>query len=186
MNDPEIISLYFQRSEQAIAQTDLKYGRYCYTIAWNVLRDDGDTQECVNDTWLDTWNAIPPAKPFSLKAFVGRITRNNALNRYEGRNAAKRGGGEVPLCLDELAECVSGKDEIGSREDYEHLVTCINDFLSGIKKEQRILFVRRYFYESSVREIADEQGISENNVKVTLSRLRGKLKEYLEKEGIRL
>lgn len=186
MNDSEIISLYFDRSEQAIQQTDLKYGRYCYAIAWNILRSNEDSEECVSDTWLATWNAIPPARPFSLKAFVGRITRNNALNRCEAASALKRGSGESPICLDELSECVSGRDTLTGAEDYHHLVTCINAFLSDCKKEQRIVFVRRYFYENSVREIAQDLHLSESKVKVTLSRLRAKLRVYLEKEGVAL
>ena len=184
MNDEKIITLYFRRDQQALAQTEIKYGRYCYTIAWNILFNNEDSEECVNDTYLDAWHAIPPARPFSLKAFLGRLARNNALNRYEHNTAKKRGGGETPLCLDELAECISGKDDPGSREDYFHLVTCINDFLSHLKKEQRIIFVRRYFYECSILEISSDMGISESKVKVTLSRLRGKLREYLEKEGV--
>ncbi len=184
MNDIEIIGLYNQRDQSAVGKTEEKYGRYCYTIAWNVLNDHEDSQECINDTWLDTWNAIPPARPFSLKAFVGKITRNNALNRLEKNRAKKRGSGEYALCLDELAECVSGKDEVGEFIDHEHLVTILNDFLSHLKKEQRILFVRRYWYGSPVKEIADAYGLSENNVKVTLMRLRNRLKERLEKEGV--
>ncbi len=184
MTDHEIIELYFARDQQAIAQTDLSYGRYFLTIAWNILRSHEDSQECVNDSYLDTWNAIPPARPFSLKAFVGRITRNNALNRYERNTAQKRGGGEMTLCLEELAECVSGKDDPQNQQEYKYLVTCLNDFLSGLKKEQRIIFVRRYWYENTILEIAEDLGIGESKVKVTLSRLRNRLKEYLERRGI--
>ena len=139
MNDQEIVRLYFDRNQQAISETGRKYGSYCYTIAWNILYNREDSEECVNDTYMDTWNAIPPARPLSLKAFVGKITRNNALNRYEKAHAGKRGGGETPLCLDELSECVSGQDEMKDLEDYEHLVTCLNQFLSLLKKDQRII-----------------------------------------------
>ena len=189
MTDPQIITLYFHRDEQAIHETDLKYGRYCFSIAWNILRVREDSEECVSDTWMDTWRAIPPTRPLSLKAFVGRITRNNALGRYEYNTAARRGGTETPLCLEELSECVTGSDSAGfadAQDRYRHLVTSINDFLSGVKREQRIIFVRRYFYECSVREIAEGMNISESKVKVTLSRMRAKLREYLEKEGVTL
>ena len=186
MQDSEIISLYFDRNEEAIAQTDLKYGRYCHVIAWNILYNEEDSRECVNDTYLETWNAIPPVRPFSLKAFVGRIARNTALNLLEKNAAARRGGGEVPACLDELAECVSGRDEIGNREDYQHLVTCLNEFLDHLPQEQRVIFVRRYWYGSSIREIAHDCETGESKVKVTLSRLRGRLREYLAGEGVQV
>ena len=186
MNDQHIIALYFQRDEQAIEKTDQKYGRYCFAIAWNILYSHEDSEECVSDAYLQTWNAIPPQRPLSLKAFVGRLTRNNALNRYEYAHAEKRGGGQLPMCLDELAECVSGKDTPETHADHQHLVTCLNTFLSLLKKEQRIIFVRRYWYESSIQEIAEDLGLSESNVKVTLLRLRRRLKKYLEKEGIQL
>ena len=186
MNDNEIIRLYWSRDQIAIACTQEKYGHYCYRIAWNILYDHEDSEECVNDTYMETWNAIPPARPFSLKAFVGRLTRNNALNRYERNTAKKRGGPAGTLCLEELGECVSGKDDLHDRIDYEHLVTSINSFLSLLSKEQRIIFVRRYFYESSIREIAEDYGLSESKVKVTLSRLTKRLRESLEKEGIQV
>ena len=184
MNDQEIVRLYFDRNQQAISETGRKYGSYCYTIAWNILYNREDSEECVNDTYMDTWNAIPPARPLSLKAFVGKITRNNALNRYEKAHAGKRGGGETPLCLDELSECVSGQDEMKDLEDYEHLVTCLNQFLSLLKKDQRIIFVRRYWYLSSIQEISRDYGMSESKVKVTLLRTRKKLRDYLRKEGL--
>ena len=186
MTDHAIIELYFARDQRAITRTDEAYGRYFRTIAWNILRNHEDEEECVNDSYFDTWNAIPPARPFSLKAFVGRITRNKALNRYEQKNALKRGGGETAACLDELAECVSGEGDPASGDDYRHLVTCLDGFLSDLKKEQRIMFVRRYWYGCTVREIAEGMGLGESNVKVTLSRLRNRLKEYLEKEGVRV
>ena len=186
MEDNRIVDLYLQRNERALAETAKKYGGYCGAVATNILPTREDSEECVNDTWLAAWNAIPPARPFSLKAFVGRITRNNALNRFEAANARKRGSGENSLCLDELSECVSGRDTLTDAEDYRHLVTCINAFLSDCKKEQRVVFVRRYFYESSVREIAQDLHLSESKVKVTLSRLRAKLRVYLEKEGVAL
>ena len=184
MQDNQIINLYFERKEEAITQTDIKYGKYCHVIAWNILYNEEDSEECVNDAYLQTWNAIPPVRPVSLKAFIGKITRNTAINLLEKNTAGKRGGTETVLCLDELAECVSGRDEIGSLDDYRHLVRCLNRFLEDLPKEQRMIFVRRYWYGSSVREIAQAYAIGESKVKVTLSRLRGRLKDYLEKEGV--
>ena len=184
MKDHEIVALYFDREEKAIAETDLKYGRYCHAIAWNILYNKEDTEECLNDTWLDTWNAIPPARPFSLKAFVGRITRNNAINRYEKNTAAKRGGRETDLCLEELAECVSGDGGPEQAVDYRHLTACLNQFLKGLKREQRNVFLRRYWYGSSIKEIAGSFGMTESSVKVTLMRLRNRLREELAGEGV--
>ena len=184
MKDQDIIALYFDRNQEAISQTDLKYGRYCHAIAWNILYNHEDSEECVNDTWMETWGAIPPERPLSLKAFVGRLTRNNALNLYEKRNAGKRGGGEVALCLDELAGCISGENDPAMDIDYKHLVTCINEFLSLLKKEQRIIFVRRYWYGSSIQEIAADYRMTQSKVKVTLLRLRGRLKKFLKEEGV--
>ena len=178
MNDSQIVELYFHRDQQAITCTREKYDRYCMTIANNILSSREDSEECVSDTYLELWNNIPPTRPVSLKAFAGRLTKNNAL---------KRGGGETAACIDELAECLSLGTDPNSPEErlnHEHLVTCINRFLSGIKREQRIIFLRRYWYSSSVKEISESLGISESKVKVTLMRLREKLKEYLEREGV--
>ena len=186
MRDTEIVELYFQREQQAIAQTDMKYGKYCHVIAWNILLNREDCEECVNDAYMDTWNAIPPVRPFSLKAFVGRLTRNNAINRLEKNTAGKRGGGEIFLCLDELAECVSGRDELTALEERRHVTDCLNAFLKSLDTEQRKVFVRRYWYGSSVKEIAQAYSMGESRVKVMLMRLRGRLREYLEKEGVQV
>ena len=184
MQDEEIIELYFRREEQAITQTDIKYGRYCRTIAWNILFSREDSEECVNDAYLDTWQSVPPTRPVSLKAYVGRITRNHAINRYEKNTAGKRGGGETPLCLEELAECVSGDGGPEQVMDYRHLTACLNQFLKGLKREQRNVFLRRYWYGSSIKEIAGSFGMTESSVKVTLMRLRNRLREELAGEGV--
>ena len=184
MPDTDIIELFWNRIEQAISRLDEKYGRYFMTIAVNVLRSREDSEECVNDTYMDTWNAIPPTRPDNLKIFVGRITRNNALNLYEKKHAKKRGGGEQPTCLDELAEVVSGRDTLQEKEDYDHAVRCINAFLAGQKEEQRIIFVQRYWYKCPVAQIAQQLQVGESKVKMTLSRMRSALKDYLETEGV--
>ena len=186
MLDQEIINLYLERSEQAITQTDMKYGKYCHSIARRILADEQDSEECVNDTWLHAWNAIPPQIPQILRAFLGKITRNLALNCYESRNAQKRGSGETQVCLDELAECLSGNDPLDQMADRMALTQCLNQFLGGQKSQDRKLFVRRYWYMVPVRELALEFGFSESKVKMKLLRMRNHLKEALEKEGIDL
>ena len=186
MQDQEIISLYWNRNEDAIVQTQKKYGRYCHTIAWNILRNQEDSEECTNDTWMHAWNAIPPERPSILRAFLGKITRNLALNRYENSHAAKRGGGEVLLCLDELAECLadSSRGRTEDATDRMTLVNALNTFLQTLGTEERKMFVRRYWYMDSVREIAARYGFSESKVKMSLLRTRERLKKHLEKEGI--
>ena len=183
LQDEQIIDLYWARNEQAVEESSLKYGAYCRTIAWNILFSREDSEECVNDTWLNAWNAMPPNRPSFLKAFFGRITRNLALNRYEREHAEKRGGGEVPLALEELSECIAdptaqnGAGGLAIRE-------LMDSFLSGLKPEERKLFVGRYWYLRSVKELAKAYGLGESKVKMTLLRSREKLKTLLAKEGV--
>ena len=184
MDDRQIIALYNERSEAALSETATKYGKYCRTIAYNILLNEEDSEECVNDTWLRAWEAIPPQCPERLSAFLGKITRNLALNRYKHNNREKRGGGQTLLVLEELAECVSGADSTEEAAAEALLVDVLNRFLEGLPAEKRKIFMRRYWYMSSVKEIAEDFGLSESKVKMTLLRLRNKLKQTLEKEGI--
>jgi len=184
MDDRQIIALYNERSEAALSETEKKYGRYCRTIAYNILNNEEDSEECVNDTWLKAWEAIPPRCPDSLAAFLGEITRNLALNLYKHKNREKRGGGQTMLVLEELAECVPGTDSTQEAVNEALLAEVLNGFLAELPTEKRKIFMRRYWYLSSVREIAEEYGLSESKVKMTLLRLRSKLKTVLEKEGI--
>lgn len=184
MEDQQIIELYFRRSEQAIAETSGKYGRYCHTIANNVLGNPEDAEECVNDTWYNTWNAIPPANPSCLRAFLGRITRNLSINRFLSRNAEKRGGGETAAVLDELAECLADKETVESAVEEKELSQMINRFLMTLPEQKRVIFLRRYWYLCPVAEIASSLRVSESMVKMSLLRMRKQLKAYLEKEGI--
>ncbi len=182
MEDKQIVELYFARNESAIRETEKKYGKYCHYIAYNILQDHGDSEECVNDTYLNAWNAMPPQRPGKLSAFLGKITRNLALNRYEKKTAQKRGGHAMELALEELGECVpSGEgdptDEIALRE-------VINRFLRGQQTQSRIVFLQRYWYFRSIKEIAADADMSENAVKVMLHRVRERFKQFLEKEGI--
>ena len=186
MQDEKIISLYWERSQEAIAATSEKYGRYCHTVAWNILYDEQDSEECVNDTWLRAWNAMPPQRPTFLKAFLGKITRNLALNRYEAHRAARRGSGETALCLDELEGIVSGKEDTEEAVDRMALGAALNRFLEGLRPEERRIFLQRYWYMCPVREIAERAGCGESRIKMQLLRLRARLKEELEKEGIRI
>ena len=186
MEDRQIIALYNERSEAALSETEKKYGRYCRTIAYNILNNEEDSEECVNDTWLRAWEAIPPQCPESLAAFLGKITRNLALNLYKHKNREKRGGGQTMLVLDELAECVPGTDSTEETVEEVLLTEVLNGFLEELPTEKRKIFMRRYWYMSSVKEIAKDYGLSESKVKMTLLRLRSKLKTVLEKEGILL
>lgn len=179
MQDAAIIRLYFARDERAISETAQKYGSYCAAIANNILTDRLDAEECVNDTWLRTWNAIPPQRPRQFSAFLGKITRNLSLSRYRARTAEKRGGGQTPLVLDELAELVSDTDTVEQQLAYRELVAALNAFLGKLPGEKRALFLRRYWYFDPICDIAARFGMTENNVCVTLSRLRQQLRRTL-------
>ena len=186
MDDKQIIALYWQRSEDAISETHEKYGRYCHHIAHCVLQNQEDADECVNDACLRAWNAIPPARPENLRTFLGKITRNLALNRYEAQCAEKRGGGQIPMVLEELQACLPGHSESEQVVDRIVLQQVLNRFLASLKTEHRKIFLRRYWYFHSVKEIARDLGITESKVTVTLCRTRQKLAELLKKEGVEL
>ena len=186
MDDSKIIELYMDQSEQAISETARKYGRYCHYIAYNILHNDEDSEECVNDTYLRTWNSIPPKRPNKLQTFLGKITRNLSLNKYEKQSAEKRGSGQIPLILDELTECIPADRNSETLVEDMVIKETLDRFLENLSADARKIFVRRYWYMSSVKEIAEEYGLSESKVTVTLFRTRQKLKTVLEKEGIAL
>lgn len=186
MEDKQIVDLYWARSEKAISETADKYGRYCYTIAYNILHSNEDSEECVNDTYLHAWNAMPDQRPNRLSAFLGRITRNLSLKRWEKYTAKKRGAGQVPLALDELRECIPATNYTDSVADDIVLTDVLNRFLASLTAEKRNIFMRRYWYLSPVAEIASDLAISESKVKMSLLRSRNELKQLLEKEGITL
>ncbi|MBO7451395.1 MAG: sigma-70 family RNA polymerase sigma factor [Clostridiales bacterium] len=183
MDDSQIIELYFDRSEEAITETDKKYGGYCNTIAYNILQNSEDSEECQNDTYLKCWNTIPPTRPLNFKAFIGRIARNIAINIYDKRNAQKRGSGTVELALDELEECIPATDIPSPSED-SVITDCLNAFLRSLPPQPRNVFINRYWYMASTSEIAKKYNMNESTVRVTLKRTREKLKLYMEKEGI--
>ena len=186
MEDKEIIELYNERSELAITETANKYGKYCYYIAHNILYNMQDSEECVNDTYLNAWNSIPPHNPDKLSTFLGKITRNLALNRYKYYNRQKRGDGQTSIVLDELLECVPATSSTEQAVEEKILVEVLNCFLDDLPEEKMKIFMRRYWYMSSIKEIADDFEMSESKVKMILSRNRNKLKQILEKEGITL
>ena len=185
MEDKEIIALYWERSENAISETTQKYGKYCHYIAYGILRDPEDVAECINDAYLRVWNAIPPARPDNLRTFLGKIVRNLALNQWEKRTAEKRGGGEVPKVLDELAGCIPDGDDSQFMIDRIVLRDLLNRFLATLRPEVRKIFLQRYWYLRSVKEIAADLDITESKVTVTLYRSRQKLAKLLEKEGFK-
>jgi len=186
MDDAKIVQLYFDRNEQAIPATADKYGNYCKSIANNILGNHQDAEECVNDTYLNTWNTIPPHRPKMLSTFLGKIVRNLSFNRYKHNTAGKRGGGELPAVLDELAGCVSGNDDVEQAYEYKELVKDINDFLSTLPAHKRNIFVCRYWYTDSVADIAARYNMSYAAVSMELTRLRTKFHNYLIGRGYEL
>lgn len=183
MTDEKIIQLFFQRNEVAIEETSRKYGTYCFKIANNILKNTEDSEECVNDTWMKTWEAIPPTHPQHLNLFLAKIVRNLSFNKYKAKYAGKRGGGEMAVVLDELAECIAGTNDTEAVYLAEELQKTINRFVSGLPVTEGNVFIRRYFYADSIREISKRYQISENHVRVMLNRTRNKLRGKLEKEG---
>ncbi len=183
MNDEQILRLYFARSEQAIAETQKAYGAYCRTIADNILGNAEDCEECLNDVYYKIWEQIPPKRPKSLRAFLGAVTRNAALSMYRTYHAEKRGGGVPAVALSELEECIGSRSAEEALER-ARLVELLNRFLAELPRQTRIIFVKRYWYLAPIRSIAEDVGVSDGSVKMTLHRTRKQLKKYLEKEGI--
>ena len=184
MDDSCIIYLFWARSEAAITETDHKYGIYCRSIAMGILCNEADSEECVNDTWLRAWDSIPPQRPSSLRAFLGRITRNLALDRIRSASAAKRGGNFRAL-LGELRECLpDGKSD--NITDKIAVTQVLNRFLEGLGPSDRLIFMRRYWYASSMEEIASSLKISLFSVRKSLAESKKTLREMLEKEDIYL
>ena len=183
MEDSRIIELYWQRSENAITETDKKYGAYCSTVAFNILLNQEDAEECVNDTWLGAWDAIPPNRPSILRAFLAKITRNLSIKRLEKRLAEKRGGTAECIVLDELEECIGDPTDVEGIAEANALEELIRRFVRKLPERDGNLFVRRYFFTDSIASIAERYRISENHVMVILSRIRKKLKKELMKEG---
>ena len=183
LEDSQIVELYWQKNADAISETANKYGPYCFTIADNILHCAEDSEECVNDTWLHTWNAIPPQKPNVFRMFLAKITRNLSFNRFNARCVDKRGGGEIILVLDELGECVAGGSDVETAYEAAELEQCICRFVRTLPERDRNVFVRRYFFTEPIPAIAERYGLTVNNITVILSRTRKKIKVELTKEG---
>ena len=186
MEDLKIIELFFERKECAVAETERKYGRYLSKIAYNILFDTEDSEECVNDTYMKTWNIIPPQKPKVLSTFLGKITRHLAIDVFRKKHAEKRVNSEFVLSLSELDECIPDNLSAETAFEEKELSESINCFLSSLSKENRDIFVCRYFYSDSIKDIASFFGTSESKIKSSLFRSRKALKEHLEKEGFSL
>lgn len=183
MEDSRIVELYWQRSEDAIRETDLKYGQYCFSIAHNILTNAEDARESVNDTYLGAWNSIPPHKPAVLSTYLGKLTRRIAINRWKKNNASKRGGGEIVLALEELGECVSASRNMEEQLHSAELSKALNRFVMSLPIPERRVFICRYWYMDPINRIAVQFGFSESKVKSMLHRTRKKLFVFLQKEG---
>lgn len=186
MDDETIVQLYWDRNERAIPATADKYGNYCASIAKNILGNKEDVEECINDTYLNAWNAMPPHRPKNLSTFLGKIVRNLSLNRYKHNTADKRGSGELPAVLDELSELVSGTNDIEQETDYKELINAINAFLDELPADKRSIFINRYWHTDSISEIAKKHRMKDSAVSTTLNRLRLKLHNYLLERGFEL
>lgn len=183
MDDKRIVELYFERSEQAVSETVSKYGKYCYSIAYNILDNNEDAEESVNDTYVDAWNSIPPHRPSILSTFLGKITRRISIDRWRKGRAEKRGGGEMPLVLEELQECVADDHSVEQDVEKRCLSDIINTFVISLPETEQKVFVCRYWYMDSVDFICKQFGFSESKVKSMLYRTREKLRVILSKEG---
>ncbi len=186
MDDNAIIALYWAREERALEETSSKYGPYCRNIAYNILCSREDTEECVNDTWLRAWNAMPPQKPSILSSFLGKITRNLSLDRCRLTQAYKRGGGQMAVALEELGDCVPAGDSVEEQIALKELSRLLDKFLRNLPEKECCIFLRRYWFVDSTREIALRYNMAEGSVKSTLYRTRQKLRAYLEQEGVAL
>lgn len=183
MDDKGIVRLYFERNEQAIDETSRKYGKYCFSIANNILSNREDAEESVNDTFLDAWNSIPPHRPNSLALFLGKITRRISIDLYRRKNAQKRGGGELALVLDELYQCIADETDVEKEFEKLHLSQIINEFVKYLPRSEQKVFICRYWYMDTIQSISKRFGYSESKVKSMLFRTREKLRETLRKEG---
>ena len=184
MEDQNIVDLYWCRSEQAISETKAKYGRFCYSIAYNILTNNEDAEESVNDTYLAAWKAIPPKRPKVLATFLGKITRRVSIDRWRARNRLKRGGGEMALALEELEEYLPGGQTVESAYDRKLLADSINRFLGSLSETERRVFLCRYWYLDPIATIAENTGYSQSKVTSMLHRTRAKLRSALEKEAL--
>ena len=183
MDDERIIELFFERSEEAVKALNIKYGRVCYSLSYNIVGNAQDAEECVNDAYLGTWNAIPPARPNPLLAFVCKIVRNISLKRYEKNTAAKRNS-HYDVALEELDDCLASSAAVEDKVTENELTGIIESFLDTLSKENRVIFMRRYWFSDSYSDISKQVGLSEKNVSVRLTRIRKELRKYLSEREV--
>lgn len=183
MDDQQIVALYWQRSDEAIVQSDAKYGLYCHAVASRILQNAQDAEECVNDTWLRAWNAMPPQRPNVLRMFFAKITRNLSFDRVRRQDARKRGGGELPLALEELGQCIGRESPLEDALAAKELEQSVRAFLRTLPDRECDVFLRRYFFAEALEDIARGYGLTRNHVSVLLRRTRLKLRDHLQKEG---
>lgn len=182
MEDYRIVDMYWDRDEGAIAESDRKYGRMLNSLSFALLSSREDAEECVNDTYIDAWNAMPTARPDNLGAFLSKITRRISIDRFRAKHRQKRGG--VDNLTLELMDCIPSSESVESEYENERLKEALDSFLYSLDREKRVMFVRRYFYSHSIEQISEQMKISVSKVKTTLFRVRKSLKEYLEKEEL--
>lgn len=182
MTDNEILELYFKRDEAAISETSLKYGNFLLAISLNILKLREDSEECVNDTYIKAWDLIPPQRPQAFKSYLGKITRNISINLWNKNHTLKRYHG-IEEIFDELEECIPTKDTVFNSVEEKELTEILNKWLYSLKKEERKLFIKRYWYGTGVKELAAENGVSSSRISKKLFNLREKLKNQLSKEG---
>ena len=184
MDDQKIIDLYWSRSETAITETDQQYGKYCYSIAYNILTNNEDAEESVSDTYMAAWKSMPPKRPSILATFLGKITRHLSIDRWRSRSRYKRGGGEIILALEELEDCVADDQSIENTIERKRLALVFNRFLESLPETERRIFLCRYWYLDSISTIANYYGFSDSKVTSILHRTRKKLRAVLEKEDL--
>ena len=184
MEDKAIVDLYWERDENAISETAEKYGRYCYTIAFNILSDAEDAKESVNDAYLNAWNSMPPHRPTILSTFIGKVTRYVSLKKWREKHVQKRGGGNVDLAYEELSECIPAHTGIDDEFENQELARVIDRFLDDLPAHEQQVFVCRYWYFDSISAISRQFGFSESKVKSMLHRIRKKLRIRLSEEGV--
>ena len=184
MEDRDIIDLYWQRSDRAIEESSIKYGRYCHTIAYNICLNNEDSEECVSDTWFKSWNAMPPKRPEVLHSFFGSICRNLALDLWRSKRALKRGSGEIDLAYDELSECIGNSANPEKILEAQELERVVSTFIHELPENERRTFLARYYFMLPIKEIAKRQNEGLSKTKMCLYRSREKLKKLLEQEGL--
>ena len=183
MEDEKIIDLFFVRSEQAIRELDNKYGKICHNFSYNIVNSRQDAEECVNDAYLGAWNAIPPAKPNPLLSYIVKIVRNISLKIYYRKEAAKRSS-QYTIAMEEIEACIAAPNTVEAEIEARELACIIGDFLDTLTAENRVIFMRRYWFADSYKDIAEFVGLSEKNISVRLTRIRQKMKEYLAEREV--